>query len=61
MSNFPTPLEWSLLHTAQDVSQGLDKSKDLRSPRDPQYALKALEARVSEIASKRSMTKGRVS
>lgn len=57
----PTNSDWHALIDAQDVSKGLSKSEDLRLPRDPHYALKALEARVAEIASEQSMTRKGVS
>ena len=47
--------------TERAFAEAVRNSKDLRLPRNPKYALKALEARVAEIASKRTMTKGRVS
>ena len=57
----PTDKDWDMMVTAQEAAEIVRKSDNLRLPRNPQYALKALEARVSEIASKRTMTKGRVS
>lgn len=57
----PTDRDWEDMVFAQETAHAVRKSKDLRLPRDPEYALKALEARVHEIASKRTMPKGRVS
>jgi len=56
-----TDKDWALLSAAQDVAKGIQKSDSLRLPSEPEYVLKLLEGRVHEIASKRSMTKGRVS
>jgi len=50
-----------MMVTAQEAAEIARKADNLRLPRDPYYALKVLEARVAEIASKRTMTKGRVS
>ena len=56
-----TDRDWKDMVFAQETAHAVRNSKDLRLPTDPEYALKALEARVHEIASKRTMTKGRVS
>lgn len=57
----PTDRDWDMIITAQEAAEIARKSDNLRLPTDPEYALKVLEARVAEIASKRTMTKGRVS
>ena len=57
----PTERDWSMMVTAQEAAEIARKADNLRLPTDPAYALKVLEARVAEIASKRTMTKGRVS
>lgn len=57
----PTNKDWDMIITAQEAAEIARKSDNLRLPTDPEYALKVLEARVAEIASKRTMTKGRVS
>jgi len=57
----PTEKDWDMIITAQEAAEIARKADNLRLPRDPYYALKVLEARVAEIASKRTMTKGRVS
>lgn len=57
----PTEKDWDMIITAQEAAEIVRKSDNLRFPTDPEYALKVLEARVAEIASKRTMTKGRVS
>lgn len=57
----PTEKDWDMIITAQEAAEIVRKSDNLRLPTDPEYALKALEARVAEIASKRTMTKGCVS
>ena len=57
----PTDQDWDMMVFAQETAHAVRKSDNLRLPTDPEYALKALEARVHEIASKRTMTKGRVS
>lgn len=57
----PTDRDWGMMVTAQEAAEIARKSDNLRLPTDPEYALKALEARVAEIASRRTMTKGRVS
>lgn len=56
-----TNKDWDMMVTAQEAAELVRKSDNLRLPRDPHYALKALEARVAEIASKRSMTRKGVS
>lgn len=56
-----TNKDWDMMVTAQEAAELVRKSDNLRLPTDPEYALKVLEARVAEIASKRTMTKGRVS
>ena len=57
----PTDRDWDMMVTAQEAAEIARKADNLRLPRNPQYALKALEGRLSEIASKRPMPKGRVS
>ena len=46
-----TDRDWKDMVFAQETAHAVRKSDDLRLPTDPEYALKALEARVHEIAS----------